>query len=216
MCALLLGAVINMVLDPIFIYTLNMGVAGAAIATAISQIVSTIVYLFYVLRKKSAFSFSLKEFVPKKEIMVEILKIGVPTLTFQLLTGLSIALINRVANGYSDAVIAGMGAVTRVTSMGTLVVFGFLKGFQPIAGLLMALFSTQIISQFANGNEAMMLLGKNHLWQTASHSSLLVFIPYILHCSLHLEKALPALFLELADKVFALFLLFCFFRHFGE
>ena len=61
MCALLLGAVINMVLDPIFIYTLNMGVAGAAIATAISQIVSTIVYLFYVLRKKSAFSFSLKE-----------------------------------------------------------------------------------------------------------------------------------------------------------
>ena len=52
MCALLLGAVINMVLDPIFIYTLNMGVAGAAIATAISQIVSTIVYLFYVLRKK--------------------------------------------------------------------------------------------------------------------------------------------------------------------
>lgn len=68
MCALLLGAVINMVLDPIFIYTLNMGVAGAAIATAISQIVSTIVYLFYVLRKKSAFSFSLKEFVPKKKL----------------------------------------------------------------------------------------------------------------------------------------------------
>ena len=46
MCALLLGAVINMVLDPIFIYTLNMGVAGAAIATAISQIVSTIVYTY--------------------------------------------------------------------------------------------------------------------------------------------------------------------------
>lgn len=62
MCALLLGAVINIVLDPIFIYTLNMGVAGAAIATAISQIVSTIVYLSYVLRKRSAFSFSLKEF----------------------------------------------------------------------------------------------------------------------------------------------------------
>ena len=55
MCALLLGAVINIVLDPIFIYTLNMGVAGAAIATAISQIVSTIVYLSYVLRKKCFF-----------------------------------------------------------------------------------------------------------------------------------------------------------------
>lgn len=184
MCALLLGAVINMVLDPIFIYTLNMGVAGAAIATAISQIVSTIVYLFYVLRKKSAFSFSLKEFVPKKEIMVEILKIGVPTLTFQLLTGLSIALINRVANGYSDAVIAGMGAVTRVTSMGTLVVFGFLKGFQPIAGLLMALFSTQIISQFANGNEAMIAVGQKSLM--ANGFSFFPFGFYTVYSSLFL------------------------------
>ena len=53
---------------------------------------------------------------------------------FQLLTSLSIALINRASSNYGDSVIAGMGAVTRVTSMGTLVVFGFLKGFQPIAG----------------------------------------------------------------------------------
>lgn len=65
---------------------------------------------------------------------MEILKIGIPTLTFQLLTSLSIALINRASSTYGDVVIAGMGAVTRVTSMGTLVVFGFLKGFQPIAG----------------------------------------------------------------------------------
>lgn len=184
MCALLLGAVINIVLDPIFIYTLNMGVAGAAIATAISQIVSTIVYLSYVLRKKSAFSFSLKEFAPKKEIMVEILKIGVPTLTFQLLTSLSIALINRAANRYGDAVIAGMGAVTRVTSMGTLVVFGFLKGFQPIAGLLMALFSTQIISQFANGNEAMIAVGQKSLM--ANGFSFFLFGFYTVYSSLFL------------------------------
>ena len=214
MCALLLGAVINIVLDPIFIYTFNMGVAGAAIATAISQIVSTIVYLSYVLRKRSAFSFSFKEFAPKKEIMVEILKIGVPTLTFQLLTSLSIALINRAANGYGDAVIAGMGAVTRVTSMGTLVVFGFLKGFQPIvgfsygaknferlrqsikvsivwssifcviAGLLMALFSTQIISQFANGNEAMIAVGQKSLM--ANGFSFFLFGFYTVYSSLFL------------------------------
>ena len=134
MCALLLGAVLNIGLDPVFIYGLDMGVAGAAIATAISQFVSTLVYLTYAIRKKSAFSFSFKDFKPTKQIYTEVLKIGVPTLTFQLLTSLSIALINRAANGYGDAVIAGMGAVTRVTSMGTLVVFGFLKGFQPIAG----------------------------------------------------------------------------------
>ena len=134
MCALLLGAVLNIGLDPLFIYTFNMGVAGAAIATAISQLVSTLVYLTYILRKRSAFSFSLKAFSPNGQMMVEILKIGVPTLVFQLLTSLSIALINRAASDYGDSVIAGMGAVTRITSMGTLVVFGFLKGFQPIAG----------------------------------------------------------------------------------
>lgn len=129
MCALLLGAILNIGLDPVFIYVLGMGVAGAAIATAISQFVSTLVYLTYVLRKKSAFTFSFKDFKPSKQIYTEILKIGVPTLMFQLFTSLSITLINRAANGYGDAVIAGMGAVTRITSMGTLVVFGFLKGF---------------------------------------------------------------------------------------
>lgn len=214
MCALLLGAVLNIGLDPVFIYALDMGVAGAAIATAISQVVSTLVYLTYVFRKKSAFSFSIKEFKPSKQIYMEILKIGIPTLTFQLLTSLSIALINRAANGYGDAVIAGMGAVTRVTSMGTLVVFGFLKGFQPIAGfsygakkfqrlreaiktsilwstvfcvvagLLMAVFSAQIISRFANGNIAMITVGQKSL--LANGISFFLFGFYTVYSSLFL------------------------------
>lgn len=214
MCALLLGAIINIGLDPLFIYTFNMGVAGAAIATAISQFVSTLVYLSYVFHKKSAFTFSIKAFEPTKQIFMEILKIGVPTLTFQLLTSLSIALINRAANGYGDSVIAGMGAVTRITSMGTLVVFGFLKGFQPIAGfsygaknfkrlheairtsilwstifciivgLLMFLFSEQIIAQFANGNEAMISVGKKSLM--ANGLSFFLFGFYTVYSSLFL------------------------------
>ena len=76
MCALLLGAIINIGLDPLFIYTFDMGVAGAAIATAISQFVSTLVYLSYAFRKKSAFTFSIKAFEPTKQIFMEILKIG--------------------------------------------------------------------------------------------------------------------------------------------
>ena len=214
MCALLLGAIINIGLDPLFIYTFNMGVAGAAIATAISQFVSTLVYLSYVFHKKSAFTFSIKAFEPTKQIFMEILKIGVPTLTFQLLTSLSIALINRAANGYGDSVIAGMGAVTRIISMGTLVVFGFLKGFQPIAGfsygaknfkrlheairtsilwstifciivgLLMFLFSEQIIAQFANGNEAMISVGKKSLM--ANGLSFFLFGFYTVYSSLFL------------------------------
>ena len=214
MCALLLGAVLNIALDPLFIYTFNMGVAGAAIATALSQMVSTLVYLAYVFRKRSAFTFSIKLYAPSRKMMAEILKIGIPTLAFQLLTSLSIALINRSANDYGDAVIAGMGAVTRITSMGTLVVFGFLKGFQPIAGfsygakkfnrlreaiktsivwstafclvvgLLMAIFSTQIISQFTDGNAEMIAVGQKSLM--ASGFSFILFGFYTVYSSLFL------------------------------
>ena len=214
MCALLLGAVLNIGLDPLFIYTLDMKVEGAAIATAISQMVSTLVYLTYVLRKKSVFTFSIKEFSPTRQMVTEILKIGVPTLVFQLLTSLSIALINRASSNYGDSVIAGMGAVTRITSMGTLVVFGFLKGFQPIAGfsygakkfdrlreaiktsiiwstsfclvvgLVMAVFSTQIISQFTEGDTQMILVGQKSLF--ANGITFILFGFYTVYSSLFL------------------------------
>lgn len=134
MCALLLGAILNIGLDPLFIYTFNFGVAGAAIATAISQVVSTLVYLFYIFRQKSAFQFRIKDCTFSNEILSEIFKIGVPTLVFQLLTSISISLINNAAGNYGDSAIAGMGVVTRLISMGSLTVFGFIKGFQPIAG----------------------------------------------------------------------------------
>ena len=133
MLALMAGAILNIGLDPVFIYVLDMGVAGAAIATAISQIVSTLVYLTFVLRKKSVYHFKIKNCTFTKEIMLEIFKIGIPTLVFQILTSLSISLVNTQARPYGDSVIAGMGAVTRVVSMGSLMVFGFIKGFQPIA-----------------------------------------------------------------------------------
>ena len=134
MCALIAGAVLNVALDPVFIYTLDLGVTGAAIATAISQMVSTLFYLCYILRKKSVFHFSIKACRFGKEVMPEILKIGIPTLIFQLLTSLSVAMINGAAKEYGSSALAAMGPVTKIMSMGTLIVFGFLKGFQPVAG----------------------------------------------------------------------------------
>lgn len=214
MCALLIGAVLNMVLDPIFIYSLNLGVAGAAIATAISQMVSTLVYLCYIFGKKSIFHFSIRNCCYSNEIMSEILKIGIPTLIFQLLTGLSITLINMQAKQYGDSAIAGMGAVTRIISMGSLMVFGFIKGFQPIAGysfgakkidrlheaikttivwstvfctaygLVMALFSPAIISQFTKGDLDMIHVGQLAL--RANGISFLLFGYYTVYSSLFL------------------------------
>lgn len=134
MCALLTGAMLNIALDPLFIYTFDLKVAGAAIATAVSQMVSTCVYLIYILGKKSVFHFRVRDCTYTRDILSEIFKIGIPTLVFQILTSISIALVNNAAGQYGDPAIAGMGVVTRLISMVSLSVFGFIKGFQPIAG----------------------------------------------------------------------------------
>ena len=214
MFTLLAGAVLNIVLDPVFIYVLDFGVAGAERPTAISQIVSSLVYLGYILRKKSIFSFRIRACCFSKEIMSEILKIGIPTMVFQLLTSLSISLINFQAKEYGDSVIAGMGPVTRIISVGSLMVFGFMKGFQPIAGysygakkyerlheairlsiiwstvfcviygVLASLFSANIISQFTKGDLEMVRIGARAL--SANGLSFLLFGFYTVYSSLFL------------------------------
>lgn len=214
MCALLIGAVLNIGLDPLFIFTFHLGVAGAAIATAISQMVSTVVYLLYIFRKKSVFQFKMKDYTLSKEIISEIFKIGIPTLVFQLLTSLSISLINNAAGNYGDATIAGIGVVTRLVSMGSLTVFGFIKGFQPIAGysygakkfdrlrsaiktsvlwstifcvivgLLFTVFSSNIVSQFTTGNEEMIHIGAKSL--RANGITFMLFGFYTVYSSLFL------------------------------
>ena len=188
--ALLCGAVLNVALDPLFIYVLDFGVAGAAIATAISQVVSTMVYLCYILRRKSIFTFRIRECCFSKEILSEILKVGIPTLLFQVLTSFSIAMINNAATIYGGSALAAMGPVTKIMTVGTLIVFGFLKGFQPIAGfnygakkfdrlqvaiktsilwstlfcvvfgLVAAVFAGGIVSQFTKGDAEMVRIGQ--------------------------------------------------------
>ena len=214
MCALLTGAVLNIALDPLFIYVFDLGVAGAAIATAISQVVSTCVYLIYILRKKSVFHFRVKDCTYTKETMSEIFKIGIPTLVFQILTSVSISLINNAAGDYGDSAIAGMGVVTRLISMGSLSVFGFIKGFQPIAGysygakkfdrlreaiktsilwstafcvifgVILALFPTAIVSQFTKGDAEMIRIGAASL--RANGISIMLFGFYTVYSSLFL------------------------------
>ena len=214
MCALLIGAVLNIALDPLFIYVLDLGVAGAAIATAISQVVSTCVYLTYVLRKKSVFHFQIKDCTYTKEIISEIFKIGIPTMVFQILTSVSISLINNAAGDYGDSAIAGMGVVTRLISMGSLSVFGFIKGFQPIAGysygakkfdrlreaiktsilwstvfcvifgIILALFHTAIVSRFTKGDAEMIRIGGASL--RANGITIMLFGFYTVYSSLFL------------------------------
>ena len=154
-----------------------------------------------------------------------ILAIGVPALVFQLLSGLVISLTNAQAAPYGDSVIAGMGAVNRVTSLGTLMVFGFIKGFQPIAGysygagdyarmreatrtailwttafcaalgLAMLIFPENVISLFTKADRAMIRAGARAL--RANGLSVLLFGFYTVYSSLFLAlgKAKEGLFL---------------------
>ena len=134
MTAMLLGAGLNVIFAPVFIYGLQMGILGAAAATAVAQIVTSILYFLYIVKGKSMFSFALKEIRFESKIFEEIFKVGIGILVFQLATSLAIGLTNMMAQPYGDSVIAAMGIVTRVISMGIYAVFGFAKGFQPVAG----------------------------------------------------------------------------------
>jgi len=134
MTAMLLGAGLNVIFAPVFIYGLQMGILGAAAATAVAQIVTSILYFLYIVKGKSMFSFALKEIRFESKIFEEIFKVGIGILVFQLATSVAIGLTNMMAQPYGDSVIAAMGIVTRVISMGIYAVFGFAKGFQPVAG----------------------------------------------------------------------------------
>ena len=134
MIAMLTGSITNVILDPIMIYGLDLGIEGAAIATVISLCINLAFYIWYILKRKGVIRFSIQNIAPSKEIYAEILKIGIPVFLFQLLASAAMGSINTASKPYGDYAVAAMGAVTRIMTVVTYVVFGFLKGFQPFAG----------------------------------------------------------------------------------
>lgn len=133
--ALALGALINIVLDPIFMFDFGfgLGIEGASIATTIAQGCSFIFLLFYFLRGKSLLKVSLSYFKISKKMLMEVIKTGASSGTSQVLVSVSIALTNIVAGRFGDVVIAALGIVLKVISFGQFVIFGYVQGFQPIA-----------------------------------------------------------------------------------
>jgi putative MATE family efflux protein len=134
MVAMLIGGGLNIILDPIFISVLGFGIRGAAIATVISQAATTCLYFWFIFMKKGYLRFSVKLFTFGGKIYGEVLKVGVPILVFQLLTSIALSLTNTAASAYGDSALAAAGVVTRIMTLGTYVVFGYMKGYQPVAG----------------------------------------------------------------------------------
>lgn len=134
MVAMITGAVLNIALDPIFIFTFNLGITGAAIATVIAQGISTIILLGYYMSGKSYIHLNLRNLKPSRKIYGEILKIGSPSFIRNFLASFSVALINLAAKAYGDAAVASIGLTFRVLILGMFPLFGYAQGFQPVVG----------------------------------------------------------------------------------
>jgi putative MATE family efflux protein len=134
MVAMVSGALLNVALDPIFIFGFGMGIKGAAVATVISQSVSTVIILEYFVRKKSFTNLSIRLFRFSLHIYSEIFKIGLPTFLRQFLSSFSVALLNNAAGAFGDHAVAAVGITMRVLMLGMMVLFGYGQAFQPVAG----------------------------------------------------------------------------------
>lgn len=131
---LLLGTVVNIVLDPILIFTFKMEITGAAIATVLGQ-TSTLLYFIYAYSKgKTTLKINLKHFKYDKNIFKEIFTIGVPASLNQMLMGLATVVANNIAVTYGNVTVAGMGVAMKIMTIGTFVFMGFSAGCQPLVG----------------------------------------------------------------------------------
>jgi putative MATE family efflux protein len=134
MNGMLIGIMTNIVLDPIFILTLDMGVAGAAWATIIGHIASSIYFLLYFKRGVTILSIKPRDFKPNRRMFAEVLKIGIPAAISNLIFSFVGIVTNIIAAGYGDHVIAGSGISMRVTMLSFTLIMALAMGYQPFAG----------------------------------------------------------------------------------
>ncbi|MCL2121767.1 MAG: MATE family efflux transporter [Clostridiales bacterium] len=128
------GALINIILDPIFINTFGMGVAGAAIATGISKVISLFVLLWPYFKKKCVILLKPSYFSPTLAIYSEIARMGLPTMLRTGMMSVSRILINNTAAFYGDHAMASISVANKSLRLIASCIMGFSQGFQPVAG----------------------------------------------------------------------------------
>lgn len=134
-----IGSILNIGLDPLFMFALDMGVKGAALATVISQAIGMFILISFYIRKKTLVKFRFKQFFPKMKMYGEILKVGGAAFLQQLLVTITMAVMNIMAGNLGGvvigaALIAAIGAVNRISMLGYSVMMGFGQGLQPVIG----------------------------------------------------------------------------------
>lgn len=135
MFSMLIGAILNIILDYIFIFPLGMGISGAALATILSQLVSVVYIFFYIYGGHSTLKVRLHHLKPDRGILREIITVGFPAFARHV-SGSVIAIIlnNSLAFYGGELAISVYGVVNRVIMFLFMPLFGIVQGMQPIAG----------------------------------------------------------------------------------
>lgn len=128
------GGILNMILDPIFIFGFHLGISGAALATVLSQCISFGILFFQCSFRKGCIRLRIRKFTPSAKIYGEILHAGLPSLCRQGLASAAAVVLNVAANPFGDAAIAAMSIVTRYMMFINSALIGFGQGFQPVCG----------------------------------------------------------------------------------
>ena len=227
-----IGGVINCFLDPVFIlpWGLNMGVAGASLATAISKMIGFIVLLFPYIRGHSLLKLSIRNVILDFGMIREVIAVGSSSMFRTLLNILSGILITKEAGLISDAALASIGVTNKCMMFCFSIILGFGSGFQPVAGfnwgakrydrvrggfrfssrtaligggvmgLVMALFAPQIIGWFSSGDPELVRLGTLCIRLQALALPIHAWVAMVNHLAGGLGKAKIALLLATARQ----------------
>ena len=128
------GGLLNIALDPLFIFTFKLGISGAAIATLISQCISFSILLYFFISGKSITKLSIRHVARYTSVYLQILSIGFPSFCRQGLASISTVALNIAAANYGDAAVAAMSIVGRIFFLVLAILIGFGHGFQPVVG----------------------------------------------------------------------------------
>ncbi|MFC2034787.1 MATE family efflux transporter [Chloroflexota bacterium] len=134
----IISAVINVILDPFFIFGWGpfpeLGVGGAALATAISMATGTLIALYYLLAKKSAYRLKAHHLVPDFTVIREIYRVGLPSIFMPLTESVVFTLFNRVVAGFGSTALAALGIAIRISDIAFMPIIGVSHGLLPIIG----------------------------------------------------------------------------------
>lgn len=128
------GAVVNIILDPIFIFGLDMGAGGAALATVLSNVVSSVLFIVLLATKSQRLSVRLRDCSVQGAELREILVIGVPASITNLMQSFAMTLTNRFLLPYGTENVAALGIALKVNMIVMLIMVGFAFGAQPLLG----------------------------------------------------------------------------------